>query len=136
LDQYLQSDNIDPAGHTDSHDTIKPFSWKEAGLRKTADGDSKYFPDTTGPNLRTGQRLLSTKKGPPQLLGRLLIRKSTGGGRRALIRNNAIRYFYGFKKKSIFLQDFTLSDCSRCVVELNSSEGTFSPSNAFDTGVS
>jgi len=89
-----------------------------------------------------------SKKSPPQLYGRLFIRKSVGGERRALIRIIAFKYFYFFcralqrfgvftpppKKINIFERLHSLLDCCRCVVELNNTKCTFSPNNAFDTG--
>jgi len=87
--------------------------------------------------------------------GRLLIRKSVGGERRAFIRIIALNtlllfrafqrfggcvvffsFFFLFFQKSMFLQDLILLDCCRCVVELINTECTLSPSIAFDMGYS
>jgi len=56
------------------------FIWPKNKTKKNT-GRWQYFPDTTGPNIRKGQRLLAKRlsktqnKGPPQLFGRVLIRK-------------------------------------------------------------
>ena len=60
----------------------------------------QYFSDTTGPNIRKGQRVITKhyqkhkEKGPPQLLGVVLICKSNGEERRALKRIIAFKYSY------------------------------------------
>ena len=45
----VSSERQHTSGHTDSHETIKPFSWKEAGLKTMSEIQCiiglKFFPD-------------------------------------------------------------------------------------------
>jgi len=106
---------------------------------KTENGRWQYFPDTTGPNIRKGQTSVKNtqKRTHLSFLGgfrsvKLSVRRDEHSKELLLL----FLFFFTFLNlKSIFLQDFNLLDCCRCVVELNYSECTFSPSNSFDTGI-